>query len=316
MISVAIPTCNRPDYLEVALRSVLSQTITPDEVIISEDGSDPETCRRVQQLKTEYPHITIKHFTSPSQTGDRANRLRAFGLTSGEYVAMLDDDDVWDSRFLEKTYAVLKNDPSLHFCTTNHSLIDKDGKQLEKMTKDMMAYNGRGRLVTGRIKDVFHSVASNNGLIFSLQFTLFRRSRLEQQCFIPDFGIHLPDLALFLMLGVTGAQGYFLEDFLGSCRVHGGQQTANRLRNTESHVECLHTLYIRFGKNLSAQQLTAFKRRYRKIALELAIAHAHVGNVREAINCLGKVNQHGFGVPSFKRLAVLAALLMGVRKHA
>src|SRR5258705_10937790 len=101
MISVSVPTHKRANYLEVCLRSILTQTLLPDEIVVSEDGRDPATNEVIQTLKAQYPTVNVRHIINEPALGQLANRQQAFKLTSGDFVTMLDNDDSWHADFLE-----------------------------------------------------------------------------------------------------------------------------------------------------------------------------------------------------------------------
>lgn len=101
-ISVIIPTHNREELLERALKSVLAQTFNPFEVIIADDGSTDGTSAKVRgwmQLDER-----LQYFRSEKNIGAAAVRNRALVLAKGEYVCFLDDDDEWEPRKLAIQY--------------------------------------------------------------------------------------------------------------------------------------------------------------------------------------------------------------------
>lgn len=105
MISVIIPTCDRPaEFLRDAIESVMSQTSPPDEVIVVDNGTrdaDPAALPAGVTLYRLPPRV------GPS-------RARNFGaaMAKGTNLAFLDDDDLWDSKFLQQCSKALEEDKS------------------------------------------------------------------------------------------------------------------------------------------------------------------------------------------------------------
>ena len=99
LISVAVTTHKRPDYLKDCLDSILNQTLLPNELVISEDGEDFNTRGLINQYIIDFPQVNIHHIVNKIPLGQLANRRQAIKATTGEYVAMLDDDDIWNDRF-------------------------------------------------------------------------------------------------------------------------------------------------------------------------------------------------------------------------
>ncbi|WP_421876282.1 glycosyltransferase family 2 protein [Marinoscillum sp.] len=89
LVSVIIPTYNRPDQLHQAVSSALSQTHTEVEVIVVNDGGAIEP---LGELFHEYPEIAIHHLES--KAGVSKARNVGIDLARGDYLVFLDDDDL------------------------------------------------------------------------------------------------------------------------------------------------------------------------------------------------------------------------------
>ncbi len=90
-VSVIIPTRNRRQLLELTLRSVLWQRDVDFEVIVVDDGCTDDTPQMLRDLRD--PRIrTVRHERSQ---GVSAARNHGIAEARGEWVAFLDDDDLW-----------------------------------------------------------------------------------------------------------------------------------------------------------------------------------------------------------------------------
>ena len=96
-ISVIIPTYNRALVFSRAVRSVLEQTWTDLEIILVDDGSDDDTLELAKLLKD--PRLRI--FTQENK-GVSAARNLGIHHAGGRYIALLDSDDYWLPRKLER----------------------------------------------------------------------------------------------------------------------------------------------------------------------------------------------------------------------
>ena len=105
-VSVMIPTHNRPEMLERALRSVLAQTYQDFEVVVVDDGSEVPVAPLVQRLGD--PRVRVVRLDPNKGMG----RARNVGIvaTRGEWVAFLDDDDEWRPEKLSLQMARLDAD--------------------------------------------------------------------------------------------------------------------------------------------------------------------------------------------------------------
>jgi glycosyltransferase involved in cell wall biosynthesis len=91
LVSVIVPTLNRPAMLKEALASIASQTYTPIEIIVVNDaGVEVEDV--ISALRFNQRIVYLKHATNKGLPAARNTGLKA---ASGDYVAYLDDDDIY-----------------------------------------------------------------------------------------------------------------------------------------------------------------------------------------------------------------------------
>lgn len=93
LISVIVPTCDRPDLLLQAIESITLQTYRPIEIIICDNGLVPVNQNTLEPYDVDYYYIAPR-------VG--ASKARNFGVarSNGRFLAFLDDDDTWDEHFL------------------------------------------------------------------------------------------------------------------------------------------------------------------------------------------------------------------------
>jgi glycosyltransferase involved in cell wall biosynthesis len=101
-----IPTHGRPGHLSRALDSVLRQSLPPAEIIVVDDLDDAPTAAIVQvtALRTGIPLRRILNRSNPGASGSRNAGAAA---SSAEFLAFLDDDDVWRPGHLASAVAEL-----------------------------------------------------------------------------------------------------------------------------------------------------------------------------------------------------------------
>ena len=97
MISIIIPTCDRPGFLKEALESVLSQTYQNFEIIVINDGG-ADISKDINSLKADGKIIYLQY---EDRRGPSAARNTGLKHARGKYVAYLDDDDVYYPNHLE-----------------------------------------------------------------------------------------------------------------------------------------------------------------------------------------------------------------------
>ncbi len=133
-ISVIIPTYNRASLVKRAIRSVLSQTYSPLEVIVIDDGSTDGTAELINQhfLQQDY-RTTIRYFRQENE-GISAARNQGIRRSKGEWLAFLDSDDEWLPQKLEKQVVTISHNRDSKVCHTNEIWIRR-GKRVNQKKK-------------------------------------------------------------------------------------------------------------------------------------------------------------------------------------
>lgn len=99
-ISVVVPAYNSSRFIEAALDSVAAQTLAPREIIVIDDGSTDDTFERVQrwQAKTKLNVTLLKQ----ANQGVSAARNHGIRNATGDWIALLDADDIWLAEHLTR----------------------------------------------------------------------------------------------------------------------------------------------------------------------------------------------------------------------
>ena len=91
-VAVVIPVFNKERYVERAIRSALSQTLSPSSIVIVDDASTDGSSEKIASFC--HPTITILRRPTPGPGGYAARNL-AIEAASTEWIAFLDADDEW-----------------------------------------------------------------------------------------------------------------------------------------------------------------------------------------------------------------------------
>ncbi|TWB86892.1 glycosyltransferase involved in cell wall biosynthesis [Bradyrhizobium macuxiense] len=113
MISVIIPTYNRPHLLNAALQSVHRQAYQDTEIIVINDGG----CRVEDVTSSWTGRLRIKLYNLPGRSG--ASHARNVGVehAGGKYIAFLDDDDLFLKNHLQAAHHLLEREHLQFFYT-------------------------------------------------------------------------------------------------------------------------------------------------------------------------------------------------------
>lgn len=130
LVSVVIPTYNRPVYLKRCIESVLSQTYKDLEIFVVDDN-DPQTEARKETEKVmfEYAGVdNICYLCHEQNKNGSAARNTGWKHSKGKYITFLDDDDVIEPTKIEKQVVCLENlDESWGACYTGYRIFKEHG---------------------------------------------------------------------------------------------------------------------------------------------------------------------------------------------
>jgi glycosyltransferase involved in cell wall biosynthesis len=219
LVTIAIASYKtRPDHLAAAIASALHQTWANLEVIVSDDSPDPSLRTVVEQFSD--PRLRYRH-NSPG-LGVNRNYSLCFREAKGEYIAILNHDDIFAPTFIERLVAPLTTDPELSLAFCDHWVIDADGHQLIAETEQTTKHWGRLDLAAGIHRPYFDLLAAQT--IPMAMGAVFRRSSLPHP--LPVEAGPAYDLWLTYLLCQQGDGAYYVRDRLSSWRSHIGSLTS------------------------------------------------------------------------------------------
>jgi len=209
LVSVVIPTLDRPAQLARAIGSVLAQTEPDFELLVVDDGSHEHAAQvadsvgdaRIRVLR----HDTCRGACAARNTGIRASR--------GELVALLDDDDVWEPAKLAKQLACLGDGPDdigLVYC----------GYQVVAERTGEVAFEFVPKPPAAGFAQLLQST------LFNSSVPLLRRRCLDEAGLFDETLIGAQDRDMWLRIARRHSLA-FVPDSLVRCFIHGRQMTTD-----------------------------------------------------------------------------------------
>lgn len=128
-VSVIISTHNRANFICQAVECVLGQTFKDIEIIVVDDGSTDNTREALLKYASAILYIYQEN------KGRAEARNAGVRLAKGEYIAFLDDDDIWLADKLAKQAAYLDTRGDIGLVHTFSEIIDENGHLLPRETK-------------------------------------------------------------------------------------------------------------------------------------------------------------------------------------
>src|SRR3954468_20582920 len=207
-VSVCIRASDRPEnLLREAIESVLAQTFTDFEVVVSDDSGHlgPATCG--------FGDPRVRYHPNPRPAGSAANMRRVLGLARAPLVALLDDDDLWLPDFLATAVGRFRRDPDLGVVFADHYL-DVGGPRIAR----------RPPIAPGRHDDFLPQLLEHWGI--TLCSSVLRRE--AWQACERDFPVRdgtVGDITLWVAAALSGWPFHYVDRPLAVWRQHAGQMT-------------------------------------------------------------------------------------------
>ncbi|HMB77448.1 MAG TPA: glycosyltransferase family 2 protein [Kiloniellaceae bacterium] len=127
-VSIGLPVYNGENFVTEAIKSVLDQTFTDFELIVSDNHSSDRTeeiCRAFQASDSR-----VRYFRNEKNLGAAPNYNIAWQHAAGKYFKWLAHDDALLPQYLENTVRALDENPDAVLCNTTAIYIDQNGDEL------------------------------------------------------------------------------------------------------------------------------------------------------------------------------------------
>jgi len=223
-VTIVTPAYKRIDYLREALLSALGQTIAEFELIVSDDSNSPE----IKALCESFQDGRIRYIPRETNLGIGLNNREAIRAASCDLIAKLDDDDVWESDFLEKLLPVIEQNPGLGIVFSDHWIIDDKGEIQAEASENNIFNQKRAKIGQGIVKDKKDCVLYDNSIPVAMA-SIFRRSAINLDKWEAAYG-GAYDRWISGSIAASNYEMYHYAEKLTRYRIHGGSGTATRRR--------------------------------------------------------------------------------------
>lgn len=240
LVSVIIPTYNRPLYLKQAIESAVRQTYQNIEIIVS-DNCSPEN---PQAIVASFQDPRIQLWRNETNIGILANATNAINKARGKYIAFLHDDDVWHQDFLEKLVPHLEANSDLALAFCDHYIINSEGVIDYLTTEKNTRLYKRNKLKAGVIKP-FYRIGVVDGSVPSAVAAVIRKDVVEWDNIPPEVG-GMYDIYVTYLCCRSGRGAYYVPERLTRYREHaltdtmlsGRQSFQAKLRKAKAEIFC------------------------------------------------------------------------------
>ena len=191
-VTIGLPVYNGQNYLAETMESLLAQTYTDFELVISDNASTDRT----EAICREYAarDERIRYYCQEENVGASANYNRVFELARGLYFKWAAHDDLLAPTYLERCVAVLYSDPDVVLAYTQAKAIDDQGQVVK-------VYPGKHHFSAAAPRERFYEFVLDPHPVVAV-FGLMRRDVLGRTRLIGKYaGSDRPLLSELSLLG-------------------------------------------------------------------------------------------------------------------
>ncbi|MBF2066608.1 MAG: glycosyltransferase family 2 protein [Calothrix sp. C42_A2020_038] len=233
LITIAIPTYNRLNYLKEAVASALAQTYPHIEVIIGQDPTPNGLDQSIQvwSQMCVSQNSKVRYQFNSHNLGLAGNWNALADAAKGEYLIIIGDDDRLLPNFVETLMSVANSDTLVIF--SNHYIINSQGKRLEQKSYEWTERYHRDLIPNGKVIEPEKWVWQNS---IPMSASLIRTKDVQRLRFKED--LNTPEIEFFIRLSFEEGDFLFVPQYLSEYRIHEQSATTLGLR-TESLVNYL-----------------------------------------------------------------------------
>lgn len=277
LVSIITPTYNARSYVKEAIDSALAQTHRNIEIIVVDDGSTDNTKEIV------VPYVEKKQIKYIYQKNGGISAARNAGIkkAKGEYIALLDADDVFLPEKIKKQVTHLESNPScdVSYCDLHHFWDDKPD---DLMKLNYKYYSGR---------EVFQNTLRRS--FIAPVTVLFRKKVFEKYGYFDEaIRKYAEDFEFWLRLTYRGAHICFLPETLAKLRLRREGNVQAFTTQPEMKLAALKVVE-NLWKEMGAKDRLCYNMKFYLMIyrLKTAFAHAMSGKKTEASRFFSKAFQ-------------------------
>jgi glycosyltransferase involved in cell wall biosynthesis len=218
LVSVVIATHDRPAYLRSAIESVLRGNYQTFEIVVTDDASSADNRNVVDSFRD--PRLLYRR--NAARLGSAANHREGLSIATGEYVALLNDDDEWEPEFLERMVPIIAANSEIVVCFSDHWIINAKGDVDPKASDECTRRFKRDVLRPGLYRPFYRLALLDQSV--PMVAALLRRNAIDWDS--PQRIGSVYDFWVTYLAARTGMGAWYLPERLARYRVHATNETS------------------------------------------------------------------------------------------
>ena len=269
--SVIIATYNGSKFIEEQFDSILAQSVQPDEVVITDDGSKDNTREVVQRYIDEHGLSGRWHLhVNEKNKGYARNFLDGAMLTTGDIVFFCDQDDIWTSDRVKKMSEVMEKNPKINLLCSNLEPFYYEEDTRKWSEKDLKAMKTDGSLeMCDLTPEYFHLKRSGCTMCI-------RKTFLEE--IMPYWTANWPHDDFVWKMAVVSSSCAILHFISMRRRMHSNNATVIRVRTRDWRIKQLHEYQMQYT------ELKKYGEKYNVSATYSKIIDKNIKSIKQRIS--------------------------------
>jgi glycosyltransferase involved in cell wall biosynthesis len=221
-------------------------------VIICDDCSNDNTVQIIQKYMVKYPSI-IQLYINEKQLKTIKNFEKAISLTTGDYIFLCDQDDIWMPQKVQKMIKNMKENPRALLLFSNGDLIDDDGTYLNTTLWKEWGFDENAKKIWEDMSAAFSNLLYNKNYVTGAT-VLFNQNlkKIAMPINLPNGYYH----DTWFAIHAAGENGlFYMDESLIKYRIHKNQQVGITKGGANSHA-------VFNANNISVEQFV--KKIYKK----------------------------------------------------
>jgi len=222
VVSVALCTRNGQRFIAEQIDSILNQSVLPTEIVISDDASSDDTIpaaeAAVERWRAEHngQAVEVRILSNAVPLGVAGNFEQAIAATTGEFIILADQDDVWRPDRVELALAAFDRRPDTLLVHADARLVDGEGHRLDDSL--FSAYDVNAGVITAIREGRAFEVLARRTIVTGAT-TMIRRRLADLAMPFPSGWVHDEWLAIV----ASAFQGVaVIDEQIIDYRQHGG----------------------------------------------------------------------------------------------
>jgi glycosyltransferase involved in cell wall biosynthesis len=268
-VSVIVPAYNIAGYLTATLRSLVAQTYKDFEVLIVDDGSTDETAQVAHGFVANHANF---HLLKKPNGGLSSARNFGIAAAKGEYIALLDGDDLYRPTKLQRHNALLDRNPQVGVVySASQAMRDDGGRTWLSLSGKPVA------------KDPLEALLYKN-FVGHGSNAMFRRSLIDEVGGFDEGLVSVEDLDFWLRIAETGKWGFYRDrQVLCDYRVRPAGLSYNTQQMQKTHEKVIRRVADRHPDRTAKVMPRAYAYMYRYLA-RLAMTTGDSTQARHYVN--------------------------------